>query len=202
MKKSQKLYLPLKRLIGIVGSLIGIIFCLTLFWWWIFPINLIVTKGHPIFVQERYGKNESKFNILKFRSMRIDVDPNSAPYHMDQNEQKSMETRFGRFLRKTSLDETPQLFNIFIGQMAFIGPRPGSTHKEEYLREFRNEFTPSAFLVKPGLSGYAQVKIKRDHDPKQKAYYDHLYVKNLSFFLDLKIFFCTIFSVFKDLKGR
>ena len=73
-----------------------------------------------------------------------------------------MDTKFGKFLRKTSLDETPQLFNILLGQMAFIGPRPGSAHNEEHLRECREKFTPNAYDVKPGISGYAQVKMKRE----------------------------------------
>lgn len=202
MSKAQKLYLPLKRVIGIVGSLIGIIFCLALFWWWVFPINLIVTKGHPVFVQERYGKNEKVFKLLKFRSMRVDVDPNLAPSEMTEEQHKKMETKFGVFLRKTSLDETLQLFNIFIGQMAFIGPRPGSAHNEEYLRESRKKFSPSAFEVKPGISGYAQIKMKREHQPDSKAYWDHIYVERMSFLFDCKIFVYTILKLFGAVKGR
>ena len=107
MKKSQKLYLPLKRLIGIIGSFVGIIVCFALLWWWIIIVNTIVTKGHPFLVQERYGKNQKIFKILKFRSMRLDVNPNLAPSDMDEEKQKTLETPFGSFLRKTSLDETP-----------------------------------------------------------------------------------------------
>ena len=141
MTKRQKLYLPFKRLIGIIGSLVGIVFCLALLWWWVIPINLIVTKGHPFFLQERYGKNEKVFKIIKLRSMKYDANANIAPNDMTPTMQRSMETKFGSFLRKTSIDETPQLFNIFIGQMAFIGPRPGSAHNEDYLRECRNKYT-------------------------------------------------------------
>jgi len=107
MKKSQKAYLPFKRLIGIFGSLVGIIVCFVFLWWWIIPINTIVTRGHPFFVQERYGKHKKVFKMIKFRSMRLDANPNLAPSDMDENNQKSMETGFGRFLRKTSFDETP-----------------------------------------------------------------------------------------------
>ena len=202
MSKAQKLYLPLKRLIGIVGSFIGIIFCLALFWWWIFPINLIVTKGHPVFVQERYGKNEKVFKLLKFRSMKAGVNPNLAPIDMTKEDRMNMETRFGVFLRKTSLDETLQLFNIFIGQMAFIGPRPGSAHNEEYLRECRKKYTPSAFDVKPGISGYAQVLLKREHDPESKARLDHEYANKISFWFDVCLFFKTIFGLFSFTKGK
>ena len=202
MKTSQKFYLPLKRLIGILGSLVGILFCLVLFWWWVFPVNLIVTKGHPVFVQERYGKNEKVFKLLKFRSMRIDANPDLAPSDISDETHNSMETKFGAFLRKTSIDETLQLFNILIGQMAFIGPRPGAAHNEEYLREIRKTFTPNAFAVKPGISGYAQIMMKREHNPDLKAEWDHKYVRDLSLWLDIKIFLFTILKLFGVLKGK
>ena len=194
MRTSQKIYLPFKRIIGILGSFVGIIVCFSLLWWWIIIVNAIVTKGHPFFVQERYGKNQKIFKILKFRSMRLDVDPNIAPSEMDEESQRALETSFGSFLRKTSLDETPQLLNIFIGQMAFIGPRPGSAHNEEYLRECRLQYTPNAFDVKPGISGYAQVKLQRGHVPGSKAEYDHIYVTKMSLWFDIKIFIATIFG--------
>ena len=114
MRTSQKIYLPFKRLIGILGSIIGIIFCLALFWWWILPINLIVTKGHPLFIQERYGKHKKIFKIIKFRSMKLDANANLAPSDIDEWAQDRMDTKFGSFLRKTSLDETPQLFNVLL----------------------------------------------------------------------------------------
>lgn len=202
MSKRQKFYLPFKRVIGIVGSIIGIIFCLALLWWWVIPTNLIVTKGHPFFLQERYGKNEKIFKIIKLRSMRYDADANIAPNDMDPATQRSMETKFGSFLRKTSIDETPQLLNIFIGQMAFIGPRPGSAHNEEFLRECRKKYTPSAFDVKPGISGWAQVKMKREHDPEYKALWDHKYVLRFNFWFDAGIFFYTILKIFGVAKGR
>ena len=202
MKTSQKLYLPLKRLIGIIGSLIGIVFCLVFFWWWILPINLIVTKGHPFFVQERYGKHKKIFKLIKFRSMKVDANPNLAPSDMSSETQSDMDTKFGILLRKTSLDETPQLFNILFGQMAFIGPRPGSAHNEEFLRECREKYNPSAYEVKPGISGYAQVKMKREHDPEFKAYWDHLYVERFSLVFDVGLFCYTILKLFGAVKGR
>lgn len=202
MRKSQKLYLPIKRLIGLVGSIIGILFCASLFWWWIIPINAIVTKGHPFFVQERYGKHKKVFKMLKFRSMRNDVNPDLPPSEMKQSEQKTMYTKFGVFLRKTSLDETPQLFNIFVGQMAFIGPRPGSAHHEEFLRECREKYNPSAYEVKPGLGGWAQVKMKREHDPEYKALWDHKYVERISLIFDIEIFIYTVLKLFGAVKGR
>ena len=202
MKTSQKIYLPFKRLIGIVGSLIGIIFCFSLLWWWIIPVNAIVTKGHLFFVQERYGEHKKVFKMIKFRSMKIDANPNLAPSDMDENTQKSMDTGFGKFLRKTSIDETPQLLNIFVGQMAFIGPRPGSAHNEEYLVQCRESYTPNAYDVKPGISGYAQIKMKREHDPELKAKWDSEYVRRLGFFFDCGVFFYTILKLFGAVKGR
>ena len=202
MRTSQKIYLPFKRAIGIFGSIIGIIVCFALLWWWVTPVNAIVTKGNPFFIQERYGKNKKVFKMIKFRSMKNDANPNLAPSDMDEEHQKSLETGFGRFLRKLSIDETPQLLNIFIGQMAFIGPRPGSAKNEEYLRECREKYTPNAYDVKPGISGYAQVKMKREHNPEFKAKWDSEYVKRLSFWFDTELFFYTILKVFGAVKGR
>lgn len=202
MKTSQRIYLPFKRLIGILGSFVGIIVCFVFLWWWVIPVNAIVTRGHPFFVQERYGKNKKIFKMIKFRSMKMDADPNLAPSEMGEKKQKSMETKFGAFLRKTSIDETPQLLNIFIGQMAFIGPRPGSAHNEEHLRECREKYTPSAFDVKPGISGYAQIKMKREHDPEFKAEWDSKYVERMSLWLDIGIFGYTILKIFGVAKGR
>lgn len=202
MNKRQKFYLPFKRIIGLFGSLVGIIFCFMFLWWWVIPVNLIVTRGHPFFLQERYGKNQKVFKIIKFRSMKIGTNPNLAPSDMDLKTQEAMETKFGKFLRISSIDETPQLLNIFIGQMAFIGPRPGSAHNEEFLRECRLKYTPNAYDVKPGISGYAQVKMKREHDPEFKAYWDHRYVERMSFLFDAGTFLYTVLKIFGLVKGR
>ena len=202
MKTHQKIYLPFKRLIGLLGSIVGIIFCFALLWWWVLPINAIVTKGHPFFLQERYGKNQKVFKIIKFRSMKLDANPDLAPSDMDIDKQASMDTKFGAFLRKTSIDETPQLFNILLGQMAFIGPRPGSAHNEEFLKECRLKHSPSAFDVKPGISGYAQIKMKREHDPEFKAYWDHRYVERMSLWFDIGLFVYTFLKIFGVAKGR
>lgn len=202
MKTSQKIYLPFKRLIGIVGSFVGIIVCFCLLWWWVIPVNAIVTRGHPFFIQERLGKNKKVFKLIKFRSMRLDANPNLAPSDMDAEHQKSLETGFGRFLRASSIDETTQLLNIFIGQMAFIGPRPGSAHNEEELIIAREKYNPSAYAVKPGLSGLAQVVMHREHNPELKAKYDHEYAFKLCFWLDIKLFVLTCLRIFGVGKGR
>ena len=197
-RTAQKIYLPFKRIIGIFVSILGIIFCVALLWWWVLPINAIVTKGKPFFVQKRLGKNKKVFGLIKFRSMRVDANPNLAPCDMNEEKQASMETGFGRFLRKTSIDETPQLLNILAGRMAFIGPRPGAASNEECLIAARDSFYPSAYCVKPGLSGLAQVKMKREHTPEIKAKFDHEYVLKMSFWLDFCLFFGTLAKIFKS----
>jgi len=173
----------------------------TLFWWWIIPINSIITKGHPFFVQQRLGKNKKPFGLIKFRSMRLDANPNLAPSDMGEGTRKSMETKFGKFLRKSSLDETTQLINILLGQMSFIGPRPGAAINEEGLIIEREKYSPNAYNVKPGLSGLAQIKMKRDHTPSLKAKYDHEYVVKMSLLLDIKLFVLTVLSVFSYRSG-
>ena len=134
--------------------------------------------------------------------MRLDANPNLAPSNMDAEYQKSLETGFGRFLRKTSIDETPQLLNIFAGQMAFIGPRPGAAKNEEDLIRLRESFVPSAYEVKPGLGGLAQLKLKREHSPENKARLDSEYVKSFSLWFDIKLFVGTVFGIFGSGQGR
>ena len=198
MRTSQKIYLPFKRLIGLFGSIIGIIFCLALLWWWIIPINAIVTKGHPFFARHRIGKNGKAFRCLKFRSMKNDADP-----HMTSRDEKVEQcmTGFGKFLRRTSLDETLQLFNIFVGQMAFIGPRPLIDVNEDVITvNLRKE--NGAIKLRPGLSGYAQIHQRGDLDPKIKAMYDGIYFEHFSLWWDVKIFVYTILKVLGAAKGR
>ena len=197
MRTSQKVYLVFKRLIAIIGSFVGILLCFSLLWWWVFIINLIVTKGHPFFVHKRIGKNKKVFGLIKFRSMKVDANPYVPPSNMEESKQTAMETKFGTFLRKTSIDETLQLVNIFIGQMAFIGPRPGAAINEEELVEAREKYTPNAYDVKPGLTGLAQVAMKREHNPDLKAKYDHEYVLKMSLWTDIKLFFQTFLLLFK-----
>lgn len=198
MRNSHKLYVHIKTIIDFILSIIGIIFCFGLLWWWIFIINLFATKGRPIFWQERYGKHKKVFKILKFRSMKNDADPYLAPSNISGEQYYNMETKFGRFLRKTSLDETLQLFNILIGQMSFVGPRPGSFKNEDVLVNEREKFKPNAFDVKPGLTGLAQISLKDRHNPSLKAKYDSYYVLHMNLWLDTKIFIRTTFHVVND----
>ena len=124
--------------------------------------------------------------MFKFRSMKVDA-PFIPPYEMSEEQRDAYETGFGKFLRLTSIDETPQFINVLIGNMSLCGPRPGGVEYEENLVKARLDYNPNAFMVKPGLTGYSQVYMKRQHDVDSKAWFDSEYVKKMSFILDLKI---------------
>ena len=194
----NKRYLPFKRVLDILLSIEGIVFCLAFLWWWVFIINLFVSKGHPIFRQERFGKHKKVFKILKFRSMKNDANPYMPPSDMSGEEYYNMETKFGRFLRKTSIDETLQLFNILIGQMSFVGPRPGAAKNEYALVVEREKYSPNAFDVKPGLTGLAQISLNDRHNLLLKAKYDSYYAIDMNLWLDTKIFVRTLFHIVED----
>lgn len=194
----QKIYLPFKRLIDIFGAIIGIFVCFILLWWWVIPVNAIATKGHPFFVNKRIGKNDKVFGVIKFRSMRNNVDPNITSAKADG---KQLTTKFGRFLRLTSIDETIQILNVFVGQMSFIGPRPLIDKDEDHITiELRKK--NGADLLRPGLSGYAQIHGRTAISAEDKAKYDGIYFKKISLWLDIKIFVYTVFKLFGIMKGR
>lgn len=199
MKTSQKIYLPFKRLIGIFGSFAGIIFCFVLFWWWVIPVNAIVTKGHPFFNRHRIGKDGKAFRCLKFRTMRNDANP-----HMSSLEEGVEEnlTKFGKFLRASSIDETLQLFNILIGQMAFIGPRPLIDVNETDKKTIELRKENGSITLKPGLTGYAQIHKRAALSPKEKAMFDRIYLEHVSLWWDIKIFVYTVLKLFGAAKGR
>ena len=199
LRTSQKIYLPFKRLISIFGSILGIIVCTALLWWWVLPINLIVTKGHPFFNRHRIGRDGKPFVIFKFRTMKLDTDPHMSSTGNDVSNQI---TGFGKFLRATSIDETVQLFNIFIGQMSFIGPRPLIDVNPEDVLTINKRKESGVIQLKPGLSGYAQIHQRAELDPIVKAEYDRKYLERMSFWFDTKIFIYTIFKALGAVKGR
>ena len=189
MKTSQKIYLPFKRLIGIIGSLVGIIFCFVLLWWWIIPINAILTKGHPFFARHRIGQNGKAFRCIKFRTMRLDADPHMSSLEEDSDKYT---TKFGRFLKFASMDETPQLFNILVGQMSIIGPRP--ILDWEFEENNKREDFIKRFDVRPGL--FCTVDVKNRAATKVEQFeMDVEYVNKVGFFLDIKTFFGVIKTV-------
>lgn len=184
----KKVWLFFKRAIDIFGSFIGIIL-LGLPMLVIAIITRCTSKGPAIFKQKRLGKNEKPFTMLKFRSMRVNARCAGAN-DMTEEEHQACITKWGNFMRKTSIDEWPQLFNIFVGHMSFIGPRPMMDGKiEPRLYDARKSCEPDSFLVRPGLCGLAIVKMHRSHDPMEKARYDSDYVRDLSLVMDVKIFF-------------
>ena len=183
------MYLRIKRVIDLVVSLIGLIVLSPVFVVLIVMIKL-ESKGGIIFRQKRVGKNKTHFDILKFRTMRIDT-PKDMPTHLLENPEKYI-TRVGKFLRKTSLDELPQLLNILKGDMSIVGPRPALWNQYDLLEE-RDKYNANG--VTPGLTGLAQVKGRDELPIKEKAKYDGEYVNNMSLMLDVKIFLMTVRQV-------
>lgn len=182
----------LKRLLDIVLSAGGISVLAI-------PMGIIAiaikldSKGPVFFRQKRVGLNKEHFEILKFRTMRIDT-PHDAPTHELSDPQKWI-TKVGRILRKTSLDEIPQLFNIFKGEMSVIGPRPALWNQFDLIEE-RDKY--GANDVKPGLTGWAQIHGRDELEIPIKAKLDGEYVEKMSFGFDCKCFFGTIKSVLKS----
>ena len=150
----------------------------------------VSSPGPVLFTQKRVGKGKTFFMIYKFRTMRTDT-PHDMPTHMLENPDAFI-TSAGRFLRRTSLDELPQIFNIFLGQMSIVGPRPALWNQDDLVAE-RDKYGANDCV--PGLTGYAQVHGRDELPIPVKAELDGYYAKNLSFALDVKIFFRTIGSV-------
>jgi len=153
----------------------------------------IDSPGPVLFKQKRVGIHKTHFDIYKFRTMRIDT-PHDAPTHELENPEKWI-TRGGRFLRKSSLDELPQLFNIFKGDMSVIGPRPALWNQFDLIEE-RDKYGANDVL--PGLTGWAQINGRDELEIPVKAKLDGEYVKKMSFFFDVKCFIGTIFHVLKS----
>ena len=181
-----------KRFLDIFLSFLGILVLS-----WLFLILFIVIKldsrGPIFFKQKRVGKGKTHFGILKFRTMRIDT-PRDMPTHMLENPDQYI-TRVGKFLRKTSLDELPQLFNIFVGHMSVIGPRPALWNQFDLIEE-RDRY--GANDIRPGLTGWAQINGRDELEIPVKAKLDGEYVERLSFGFDCKCFFGTIGKVLKS----
>lgn len=181
----------IKRLLDVLLSGVGIVV--------LSPVLLVVAlaikiddPGPVLFRQKRVGIHKTHFQILKFRTMRIDT-PKDTPTHLLSDPQQYI-TRVGRFLRKTSLDELPQLFNILAGQMAIIGPRPALWNQYDLLEE-RDRY--GANDIRPGLTGWAQINGRDELPIEVKARLDGEYAQKLSFSFDVKCFFGTIRSVLK-----
>lgn len=200
------LYRATKRMIDIIGAIVGIIFLI--------PTTIAVClarkiskedKGPVFYEQLRYGKNGKVFRLYKFRSMCIGADEKLKRY-LEENEEIRKEfqkthklqndpriTKIGNFLRKTSLDELPQVINILKGEMSFVGPRPVVEKEVEDYGKNKDKF----LSVKPGLTGYWQVNGRSNTTYEERMEMELYYVDNCSLWLDIKIFFKTFIAVFK-----
>lgn len=194
---NKYIYRFIKRLFDFFCALVGLIVCLI-------PIVIVAllikldSKGPVFFLQSRLGKNGKPFNIIKFRSMRIDAEKNGAQWASKDDDRV---TKIGNKLRKTRLDEIPQLLNILAGQMSFVGPRP---ERKVFYDEFKKYITgfDKRMLVIPGLTGFAQVNGGYDLKPEEKIIFDIEYIKKRSVWMDIKVFFETFLVVFSHNGAR
>lgn len=182
----------LKRVIDFVLSTLGIV-VLAIPMGIIALIIKITDPGPVFFKQKRVGKGKTHFNLYKFRSMKMDT-PKDCPTHLLENPDQYI-TAIGKFLRKSSLDELPQLFNIWTGKMSVIGPRPALWNQYDLIEE-RDKY--HANDIRPGLTGWAQINGRDELEIPVKAKLDGEYVEKLSFLFDCKCFFGTILSVLKS----
>ena len=192
MQKRIRTYTPIKRMIDVLLSGIGILV--------LSPILLILciaikldSPGPILFTQKRVGIHKSHFQIYKFRTMRTDT-PKDMPTHMLSNPEQYI-TRTGKFLRSTSLDELPQIFNIFKGDMSIVGPRPALWNQYDLIAE-RDKYGANDVL--PGLTGWAQINGRDELEIPVKARLDGEYVKKYGLGMDLRCFFGTFVSVLRQ----
>lgn len=180
----------MKRSFDIISSTVAFILLLPIFIVTAFVIKLD-SPGPILFRQRRPGLNNKIFHIYKFRSMRVDT-PDVATDKLESG--SNYVTKSGKFIRKTSIDELPQLVNIIKGDMSIVGPRPALYNQYELIEK---RTTKNIHRVRPGLTGYAQVMGRDDLDDDEKVKYDEYYVKNQSFLFDMKIILLTILKIFK-----
>lgn len=186
--------LIIKRLLDIIFSGLAIIVLIPV--WVIVPILILIDNPGPVFFkQKRIGRDKNGqiqyFYILKYRTMKVET-PSDVPTHLLEHPEQYI-TRLGKILRKTSIDELPQVFNIFVGHMSMIGPRPALWNQED-LYEERAKYGANA--AQPGLTGWAQINGRDKLSIVEKARFDGEYVEKLSFLFDVKCFFGTILLVF------
>lgn len=193
LNKRQIIYLPFKRFLDLFFSFIAIV-VLFPFMFVISVCVLVDTGGFPLFRQRRVGRYNKDFLILKFRSMNKKT-LKDIPTHLLENPDQYI-SRFGRFLRRSSIDEIPQFFNIFMGQMSLIGPRPALWNQKDLIncRTAKN-----IHLIKPGLSGWAQCNGRDDIKLSKKIELDYEYLERFNIWFDIKIFFL---SIGKTITGR
>ena len=185
------MYQFVKRGIDFLLSFLGCIILSPVFLLLCLAIKLD-SPGPIFFKQKRIGKDKKHFMILKFRTMRIDT-PKDCPTHLLENPEQYI-TKMGKFLRKTSLDELPQMFNILAGQMSIVGPRPALWNQFDLIEE-RDKY--GANDIMPGLTGWAQINGRDELPIEEKARLDGVYIEKMGFLFDCRCFFGTITSVLK-----
>ena len=194
LSKRQRAYYVFKTGCSFVFSLIGVILSFVPFAI-IALISLCFERSNPFFVQTRCGQNGKSFKIIKFRTMRKGaVGENVSASSFSADDYASFSNPWQRFLRKTSIDELPQVYNIFLFQMSFIGPRPLILQEKDVLDSRHNN---GADQAKPGLLGLSQLKGRRGVQGEDKAYFDGEYVRHFSLKQDIYIFFHGMIAVFK-----
>jgi O-antigen biosynthesis protein WbqP len=186
------IYFIFKRIADKVISFVGLIILSPIFLILMILIKLD-SKGPILFQQKRIGRYKKHFNIYKFRTMRIDT-PKDTPTHMLDNPDQWI-TKIGKFLRKTSLDELPQIINILKGDMSIVGPRPALWNQDDLVAE-RDKY--DVHKLYPGLTGYAQINGRDELPIPEKAALDGYYTEHLCLWLDMKIFFDTFVKVLKS----
>lgn len=184
------MYTPVKRIMDLLLAIMALLFLLPFFLAIMIAIRLD-SDGPVLFRQLRIGRGKTHFYILKFRTMRTDT-PQDTPTHLLDNSAHYI-TSVGRFLRRTSLDELPQIINILLGNMSCVGPRPALWNQYDLIAE-RDKY--HANDVRPGLTGWAQISGRDELSIEVKARYDGEYVENMSFCFDCKCLFLTMFKVF------
>lgn len=183
-------YLKIKRLFDIIFALLGLVILSPVFLVLIIAIK-IDSPGPVFFKQKRFGIYKKYFFILKFRTMRIDT-PKDTPTHLLDNSNQWI-TKIGKFMRRSSLDELPQIINIIKGEMSLIGPRPALWNQYDLIEE-RDKY--AANNVPVGLTGWAQINGRDELEIDLKAKFDGEYAKKIGFLMDVKCFFRTILCVF------
>lgn len=184
----------MKRLIDVILCSIGIIILSPVFLITALLIKL-ESKGPIIFKQERLGKNGNIFKIYKFSSMCVGAEKTGSGVYSGKND--SRVTKVGKIIRATSIDELPQFFNILKGDMSIIGPRPALTYHPWKYEEYNDE-QKHMFDIRPGVTGWAQINGRKEVEWPRRIELNVWYVRNVSFLLDIKIFFMTIFKVFTN----
>lgn len=197
---SKKIYFLIKRVLDFFMALIGVVL-LSPIYLILFMVIKIDSRGPAIFKQIRVGKDGKEFKIYKFRTMvvnaekkrKLEIDPKNLDKFVFQSKNDNRITKVGAFLRQTSLDELPQLFNVLIGNMSFVGPRPEIPD----VVKFYPENYKQRLLVTPGITGLAQISGRGEIELGRTIRYDLTYIKNFSVYYDFKILLKTVAAVFK-----